>query len=92
MKLISKVRWLSCKMAHSKYRFALEEAKKTQVENENEKKRKLINEEIMQVKHRGMEVLGCINLLNNDFEKCCTEAEERHNLSPFLKGNAMRRL
>ena len=41
---------MSCKIAHSKYTFALEEAKKTQVENENEKKHKLIDEEIMQVK------------------------------------------
>ena len=36
-----------------------------------------------------MEVLEYINLLNKDIEKCCTEAEERHNLSLFLKGNAM---
>ena len=39
-------------MAHSKYTFALEEGKMTQVENENEKKRKLIDEEIMQGKWR----------------------------------------
>ena len=43
---------MSCKMAHSKYTFALEEAKKTQVENEKEKKCKLIGEEIMQGKWR----------------------------------------
>ena len=38
-----------------------------------------------------MEVLERINLLNNDIEKCCTETEERHDLSLFLKGNAMRK-
>ena len=36
---------MSCKMAHSRYVTALQEAKKTHVGNEKEKKRKMIDEE-----------------------------------------------
>ena len=77
-------------MAHLRYVAALEEAKKTQVGNEKEKKRKMIDEESVQIKHRKMDIVSCINILNKDIDKCCKDAAEKHEISLVLKSNDMR--
>ena len=50
----------------------------------------MIDEEIVQVKRRKMDIVSCINLLNKDIDKCCKEAVEKYDISLFLKANDMR--
>ena len=59
----------SCKSAHSRYLIALEDAKRQSQVTEKETKRKLIKTEIAGVKRRLVEVMSCINLLEQDVWK-----------------------
>ena len=81
----------SCKSAHSRYLIALEDAKRQSQVTEKETKRKLIKIEIADVKRHHVEVMSCITSLEQDVEKYCDEAEEKHYMSFFLKRNALRK-
>ena len=59
----------SCKSAHSRYLIALEDAKRQSQVTEKETKRTLIKTEIADVKRRLVEVMSCINLLEQDVWK-----------------------
>ena len=47
--------------------------------------------QIADVKHHRVEVMSCITSLEQDVEKYCDEAEEKHDMSLFLKSNALRK-
>ena len=51
----------------------------------------MITEEVENVKRRRMEVQSCIAMLNKDIDACCQEGEEKHEISYFLKANALRK-
>ena len=57
---------------------------------EKETKCKLIKTEMAAVKRRCVEVMSCVTSLEQDVEKYCDEAEEKHDMSLFLKTNALR--
>ena len=82
---------LSCKSASSRYKLALEENRKTKNDPENDGKRQMITEEVENDKRRRMEVQSYIGMLNKDIDPCCQEGEEKHEISYFLKANALRK-
>ena len=47
--------------------------------------------QIADVKCCHVEVMSCITLLKQDVEKYCDKAEEKHEMSSFLKSNALRK-
>ena len=47
--------------------------------------------QIADVKCCHVEVMSCITLLKQDVEKYCDKAEEKHEISLFLKSNALRK-
>ena len=47
--------------------------------------------QIADVKCCHVEVMSCITLLKQDVEKYCDKAEEKHEMSLFLKSNALRK-
>ena len=65
----------ACKSAHSKYTAALKAGKKEREDRNKNKKRKLLDEEIVYVKRRRTELVSCVDMLNRDI-KCCDEAEK----------------
>ena len=81
----------SCNIAHSRYFIALEDAKWQSQVTEKETKCKLIKTEIADVKHCRLEFMSCITLFEQDVEKYCDEAEEKHDMSLFLKSNVLRK-
>ena len=81
----------SCKSARSRYVTALEEAKESQKRDANNNKRKLITDEIENVKRKRMEVELCVKSLNKDINVCCDKGETNHDISMFLKANALRK-
>ena len=82
---------LNCESAHSRYLKALEDAKRQSQFTEKETKHKLSKTEIADVKCCHVEVMSCITLLKQDVEKYCDQAEEKHEMSLFLKSNALRK-
>ena len=82
----------SCKSAHSRYLIALEDAKRQSQVTEKETKHKLIETEIADVKRCCVEVISCITSLEQDVEKYCDKAEEKHDMSLFLKSNTLRKI
>ena len=78
----------SCKRAYSRYLRTLEDANRQSQVTEKGTKRKLIKAEIADVKRHRVEVMSCITSLEQDVEKYCDEAEEKH-MSLFLKSNAL---
>ena len=74
-----------CKSAHLRYLIALEDAKRQSQVTEKETKGKLIKTEIADVKHCCAEVMSCITFLEQDVEKYCDNAEEKHDFLFFLK-------
>ena len=57
----------------------MEDAKRQSQVTEKETKRKLIKTEIPDVKCCRVEVMSCITSLEQDVEKYCNEAEEKHD-------------
>ena len=79
----------SCKS--SRYKLALLENRKAKNDSENDRKRQMITEEVENVKTRRMEDQSCIAVLSKDIDACCQEGEEKHEISCFLKANALRK-
>ena len=69
----------------------MEDAKRQSQISEKETKLKLIKTEIADVKRCCVEVMPCITSLEQDVEKYCDEAEEKHDMTLFLKSNALRK-
>ena len=65
----------SCKAAHQRYTIALEENKLSVIKNEQKVKRKLIGDEINDVKKRKLDLETCIETLKKDADKLSFEAE-----------------
>lgn len=82
---------LSCKSARSKYVQALEEVKKSKKSNETSKKRKLIEDEIVNIKRKKMNVELCVKSLNKDMNEYCDRAAKSQDLSLFLQVNDLRK-
>ena len=79
----------SCKSAHSRYLIALEDARQQSQVTEKETKCKLIKTEMEGLKLHHVEVMSSIISLEQDVEKYFDEAEEKHDMSLFLKSNAL---
>ena len=58
----------------------MEDAKRQSQVTEKETKRKLIKAEIADVKRHRAEVMSCITSLEQDAEKYCDKAEEKHDV------------
>ena len=87
---ISKDLLNSCKCASGKYKRSLEENKKEKVQSEGASKRKLIQEEIMQVKKSREDLQNCIRSLDVDINKFSLQAEEEGDMSLLVKANSFR--
>lgn len=81
----------SCKLANSRYKSALAEKKKTKEGNENDRKRKLMMDELADVKRHRDSTVSCIEVLNKDIEKYSFEAEEKRDMDILSKANALRK-
>ena len=65
----------SCKAAHQRYTIALEENKLSVIKNKKKVKRKLIEDEINDVKTRKLDLETCVETLKKDADKLSFEAE-----------------
>ena len=81
----------SCKTACCRYVIALEEAKKSRENEAANNNRKIISDEIDSVKRKWMEVDTYIQLLNKDMKECLDKGEASHDVTIFLKANALRK-
>jgi hypothetical protein len=81
----------SCKAARSKYMLQLDEKREQAVGNKKAEKRKLLNEEITDIKKRKTSVESCVESLNEDIEKLSYKAEESNEIEFLVKANAFRR-
>ena len=80
----------SCKAARSKYMLHLDE-KRHQAVGKKAEKRKLLNEEINDIKKRKIGVESCVASLNENIEKLSYKAEESNKMDFLVKANAFRR-
>ena len=70
---------LSCKGAHAKYVAALENEKKFACQNEKAQKRKLILEEISEIKRKKLAVEQCILSLKTGIDKYTVVYKPKRN-------------
>ena len=82
---------LSCKSAHARYKEALEENKKVVIVNDKASKRKMIQEEISDIKKRKVVVEKCILSLESDIEKYSSDAEKEQDMTLLTKANSFRK-
>ena len=78
----------SCKSAHQSCTIALEEIKLNVTENEKKVKRKIIGDEINDVKKRKLDLETCIEILKKDADKLPFEAEQKNDLTLWIKTNS----
>ena len=76
---------LSWKCAHSQYVAFLEEEKRSKQKTEIATKRKLVEEEISQIKRKKVGVEKCISSLKIDIDKYSMQAEEKQDMSLLTK-------
>lgn len=81
----------SCKLARSRYSQHLEDQKSIVAAGRKAEKRKIIREEVDDIKKRKVKLNACINSLNADIEKLSYQAEESNNLEFLVRANAFRR-
>ena len=82
---------LRCKSAWRKYDEFLNEEKKKKVVSEGQRKRKLIREEIDEIKKKKQNLRKCIKTLEDDIAKYSIEAEEKADLVFLAKANSFRK-
>ena len=80
----------SCKLAHTRYTQSIETNKKTTVQCEKDRKRKLKMEEIATVKEKKQALESCVKSLQVDIEKYSIEAEEKKDFNILAKANSFR--
>ena len=88
---VSRELLLRCKNAWRKYNDYLEEKKKEKVVSEGDRKRKLIREEIDEIKKKKQNLRKCIQTLEGDITKYSFEAEEKADLDLLTKANSFRK-
>ena len=88
---ISKALEKSCKLAHSCYVAALEENKKTSLNEEKSRKRKLKLEERAAVQEKKKVLETCIKDMESDVENYSTAAEKKSDLTLLTKANSFRK-
>ena len=76
---------LRCKSPWRKYDEFLNEEKKKKVVSKGQRKRKLICEEIDEIKKKKQDLRKCIKTLEDDIAKCSIKAEEKADLAFFNK-------
>ena len=81
----------SCKAARQRYGTHLEDQKRKVNDDKKSNKRKLITDEINNVKDHKKRLISSIDALNTDIEKLCYKAEESENMDFLVKANAFRR-
>ena len=89
--VISNELLLKCRTACTKYRSALEDVNKAEVEDTKTKKRKLITEEIQDVKRRKLTLESCINSHETEAEKYYDSVETEYDLPTLSKANSFRK-
>ena len=67
----------SCKLAYSNYKIALEQTKENTKACENNRKRKLKVDEIVEVEKQRDSIALCIETLDKDIAQYCLEAEQK---------------
>lgn len=82
---------LRCKSAWRKYDDFLKEEKEKKVVSEGQRKRKLICEEIDEIKKKKQDLRKCIKSLEDDITKYSIEAEEKADLVFLTKANSFRK-
>ena len=61
------------------------------VPTEKSKKRKLIQEETLEIKKRKEDIQRCMSSLNVDINKYSLEAEEKNDMALLVKANSFRK-
>ena len=89
--VISNELLLNCKTACTKYKSALEDVIKAEVEDAKTKKRKLITEEIQDVKRRKLTLESCIKSLETETEKYYDSVETEYDLTTLTKANSFKK-
>jgi hypothetical protein len=82
---------LSCKGAHARYVAYLEEEKRSGMKTELPTKRKLVQEEISEIRRKKEGVQKCISSLKIDIDKYSVKAEEKQDLALLTKANSFRK-
>ena len=80
----------SCRGAYAKYKIDLEEKREEVVITDKSKKRKVIQEEIQEIKKRKEDTERCISSSDNDIAKYSLEAEKKNDWSLLMKANSFR--
>ena len=83
---------ISCKGASSKYKADLEQSNSTKAEDLKSKKRKLIQEEISEVKRKKLTTEACLKFLQEDADRFSLEAEEKNEMQLLINANSFRKL
>ena len=72
---------ISCRGTSSKYKADLEQSNSTKAEDLKSKKRKLIQEEISEVKRKKLATKACVKSLREEADRFSLEAEEKTKCS-----------
>ena len=81
----------SCKLGHSRYVQVLDKQKEVQVVDNKSLKRKLIQEEITEIKRKKMLVEEPIKAMDGDVENLCLQTKEKGDLTLLSKANTFQR-
>ena len=81
----------SCKLGHSRYVQVLDKQKEVQVVDNKSLKRKLIQEEITEIKRKKLLVEEPIKAMDGDVENLCVQTKEKGDLTLLSKANTFRR-
>ena len=71
---------ISCGGASSKYKADLEQSNSTKAEDLKSKRRKLIQEEISEVKRKKLATEACVKFLQEEADRFSLEAEEKNEI------------
>ena len=77
--------------SYSRYNDALKESRSDKLAEEISKKRKILQEEIVNAKGKKMELKSWISLLEIEADKCCSEGEQEHDIAKVLEANELRK-
>ena len=88
---ITKELLVSCRTAAAKYRSALKEQKENEIISHKANKRKMIQDEILQIKRKKEDMQKCIASLDKDIVKLSFEAEKTEDFDLLVKANSFRR-
>ena len=81
----------SCNGAHARYQASLEDNQAVQPKSQKDRKKKLVSEEVSEVKRKRQATENVILSLNEDIVKLSLEAKEKHGFDLLKKANALRK-